>query len=93
VIVHDLWLTDDEKAIYYAAFEVNGSAMTVLGNPTLVVGDLGRRQVAVVVDDRQVRGVIVVQPPRRLGGKRKVLGDENIFFLAMMVGLSVTPGC
>ena len=50
--------------------------------PALVRGDLGRRQVAVVVDDGHVLGVAVVEFPRGLGREKKVVVDEwHVFFL------------
>ena len=50
----------------------------------VILGHLLRGQVAVVVDDGQVAGVIVVEPAGRLALEEEIVGDER-------VGQGVTP--
>ena len=43
-----------------------------------VLGDLLRRQVAMVVDDRQIAGVLVIELDRLIGLQQEILGDEDV---------------
>ena len=47
--------------------------------PALVLGNLARRQMAVVVDDRHILGVAMVKLAGRLGGQEEVVVDECHF--------------
>jgi hypothetical protein len=58
--------------------------LTVAGQPDfvevperLVAGNLVRRQVAMVIEDRFFGRVVVVQLPRHVGVQQEILGDER----------------
>ncbi len=44
-----------------------------------VGGDFGRRQMAVVVEDRQIAGEFVIQTRRPIVFQQKVFGDKDVF--------------
>ena len=59
-----------------------------------VLGDVARRQVVVVVEDRLLGGVALVQPPRRRGLKKEICAEERhgFTFLTCFVHCALVPG-
>ena len=69
-------LDEPIDVVLYDAFAQPESGHAQIGE-LVIVRDLVRRQVAVVIVDRFVLGVLVVQLARLLGGEKKIFVDER----------------